>query len=175
MYPDEVTIRSLALAGLLVAFNAFPQSAQLDTLSANDKDFVEYAGEVDLTAVALGKLAQKQGSAPDVKAFALKLEQGHADDLTKLTAVANKVGAVAPNSLDDVHSTRVNTVKKQKGKKFDHQFLKAVVNDHENALVSFKREADHGFNQDLQAYAKGMLPGLEEHLKEAKQLAGPTN
>ncbi len=170
-YAYEVKIQHLVLMSLLTTLNAFPQSAQLNNLSANDRDFVEYAGEVDLTAVQLGQLAKKHASASAVKSFGATLEQEHSQDLAKLTAIANKVGAIAPNTLDDVHKSEVSQVKAQKGKKFDHGFLKAVVNEHENALVSFKREADHGFNADLQAYAKATLPGLEEHLKRAKQLA----
>lgn len=145
--------------------------AQINQLSANDMDFIEFAGEVDLTAIRLGQMAQMDAVSQQVKKFGLMVEQEHTADLKKLTAIANKTGGVAPNTLDDVHMTVVKQVKKFKGKFFDHQFLKAIVNQHENALISFKREADGGFNPDLQAYAKAMLPNLEEHLKMAKQLS----
>ncbi len=158
-----------ALIGACLALQVL--SAQLDQLSANDKDFIEFAGEVDLTAIRLGRMAQMDAASPQVKRFALTIEQEHTADLKKLTAIANKTGGVAPNTLDDVHMNTAKRLNKLKGQSFDHAFLKAIVNQHENALVSFKREADHGFNQDLQAYAKAMLPKLEQHLKIAKQLS----
>jgi len=145
-------------------------SGQLDQLSANDKDFVEFAGETDLLAVRLGHLAGIHGASVEVRDFGRMMADDHARDLKSLTAVANKTGGVAPDTLDDMHSTTLKQVSKLKGKAFDHQFLKTVVNQHENALVSFKREADHGFNQDLQAYAKKTLPKMEQHLKQAKEL-----
>ena len=142
---------------------------QLDQLSANDKDFIEFAGEFDLTAVRLGSMAQTKGSTAEVKSLGRTLEQEHGADLKKLTAIANKTGGVAPNTLDDVHVSAIKKLSKAKGDTFDHQFLKMVVNEHENALVSVKREADHGASPDLQAYAKALLPHLEHHLKQARK------
>ncbi len=142
---------------------------QLDQLSANDKDFIEFAGEFDLTSVRLGSLAQTRATSPQIKALGRTLEQEHSLDLKKLTLIANKTGGVAPNTLDDVHLTAIKKLSKAKGDAFDHQFLKLVVNEHENALVSVKREADHGASPDLQAYAKALLPHLEHHLKQARK------
>ncbi len=157
---------------LLGAFLSVRVPAQSDRLSANDKDFIELAGEMNIAAVRLGQMAQANSTTQKLKDFGLKVEHEHTADLDKLTAVANKVGGIAPNSLDDVHKNVIKRVHAAKGSSFDHAFLKAMVNQHESALVSFHREADHGFNQDLQAYAKAAIPHLEEHLKEAKQLAG---
>ncbi len=163
--------RKVAILGALGGALALQSpSGQLDQLSANDKDFVEFAGETDLLAVRLGHLAGVHGATEEVRNFGRKMADEHAQDLKSLTTVANKTGGVAPDTLDDQHSTTLKRVSKLKGKDFDHQFLKTVVNQHENALVSFKREADHGFNQDLQAYAKKTLPTMERHLKQAKEL-----
>ena len=143
--------------------------AQLDQLSANDKDFIEFAGEFDLASVRLGSLAQTKSASVEVKGLGRTLEQEHSADLKKLTAIANKTGGIAPNTLDDVHLSAIKKLSKAKGDAFDHQFLKLVVNEHENALVSVKREADHGASPDLQAYAKALLPHLEHHLKQARK------
>jgi len=165
-------LKNLIRASLAAAFLATHlAAAQANQLSANDMDFIEFAGEMDLTVIRLGQMAQMDAVAQKVKKFGLMVEQEHTADLKKLTAIANKTGGVAPNTLDDVHMNIVKQVKKSKSKSFDHQFLKAIVNQHENALASFKREADSGFNPDLQAYAKAMLPNLEEHLKMAKQIS----
>ncbi len=165
-------LKNLISAGLLAAtLSLHAPCAQVDQLSANDKDFIEFAGELNLLAIRLGQMAQIDAASQQVRKFGLMIEQEHTADLKKLTAIANKTGGVAPNTLDDVHMKTVKTVNKFKARAFDHEFLKAIVNQHESALVSFKREADHGFNPDLQAYAKAALPKLEQHLKTAKQLS----
>ncbi len=163
--------RKLALVALLVGvFAPGLCRAQSNDLSANDKDFIEFAGETDLLSSRLGQLAQTRAKAPEVQQFGRIMEAHHSEELKTLAGIANKNGGVAPDTLDDVSANTLKQVSKSKSKSFDHQFLKAVVNQHENALVSFKREADHGFNADLQAFAKDALPKLEEHLKEAKKL-----
>jgi len=166
-------MRRFAAASLLTIVLACPLqlAAQADDLSANDKDFTEYAGETDLLLVRIARLADMQAVSPKVKAFALTLEKQHAADLKKLTAVANQTGGVAPDTLDDPHLTLVKQLHKLKGSDFDIAFLKMVVNQHESVLESYKREADHGFNPNLQSYAKAASPKLEIHLKEAKELA----
>jgi len=164
-------LRKVALVGLLTGgFLPGPGHAQSNDLSANDKDFIEFAGETDLLASRLGQLAQTRGTAPEVQKFGKVMEAHHSEQLKTLAGIADKNVGVAPDTLDDAHVNTLKRVSKYKSKSFDHQFLKVVVNQHENALVSFKREADHGFNQDLQAFAKNALPKLEQHLKEAKKL-----
>lgn len=165
-------IRTIAISWFLALALSVPSpaAAQSDQLSANDKDFIEFAGETDLAAVRLAQMAQLHASSPKVKSFAVHMEREHAADLKQLTLIANKTGGIAPNTLDDVHSSAIKRINKSKGSQFDHAFLKAVVNEHENALTSFQREAEHGFNPSLQSYAKSTLPKLERHLKLAKEL-----
>jgi putative membrane protein len=167
-------LRTLVTNSLLAALIAVPSIAwQTDTdqLSANDKDFIEFAGETDLTTVRIARMAQLYAASPKVQSFARMLEQEHSADLKKLTSIANQTGGVAPDTLDDVHMSAVRRLQKSKGKPFTHAFLKTIVNDHENVLISYKREADHGFDPKLQAYAKAALPRLEAHLRDAKELA----
>ena len=45
-----------------------------------------------------------------------------------------------------------------KGKRFDGQFLRDEVQDHERVLAAFRREAQHGQDQDVKAYADEELP-----------------
>ncbi|MDQ2842289.1 MAG: DUF4142 domain-containing protein [Acidobacteriota bacterium] len=170
-------LKNLTGAGLIAAISilhlcsAQLPSVQLDQLSANDKDFIEYAGEIDLAAIRFAQMAQMDAASPQIKSFAEMIEREHAADLKKLVAIANKAGGITPNTLDDVHMNAVKQLKKYKGKSFDHQFLKIVINEHERAIISFQREADNGFNPRLQAYAKTTLVSLQAHLKKAKQLS----
>jgi putative membrane protein len=162
----------LAILGLLGGLLLIKLPArQLTQLSPNDLDFIEYAGETDLLAVRLGQMAQQRAISGDVRKFGRMMDEEHTESLKTLSMFANKAGGVAPNTLDDVHANAFKRISKIKAKSFDHQFLKLVVNQHENALIAYKREVDHGSNQDLQFYAREALPKLEQHLKEAKELA----
>ncbi|HEY7210120.1 MAG TPA: DUF4142 domain-containing protein [Bryobacteraceae bacterium] len=157
----------IAAAGL----TAILTGASVDTLNPDEKTFIDFAGQTDLVNVRLAQMAQMQASSQQVKNFAVMLERDHAADLKKLTAIAKRTGVTAPSKLDEVHMNFVQRLNKSKGKSFDLTFLKTVVNEHENAFVPYKREADNGFNPNLKTYAKGALPRLDSHLKQARRLA----
>ena len=161
----------LTAVGLTVVLTGTPA----DKLNPDEKIFITFAGQTDLVNVRLAQMAQMQASSPQVKSFAVRLERDHAADLKKLTAIARRTGASAPSTLDDVHMNFVRRLNKSKGKSFDLTFLKTVVNEHENAFMPYKREADNGFNSSLKAYAKAALPRLDSHLKQARRLAATVN
>ena len=56
------------------------------------------------------------------------------------------------------------------GRDFDRKFERDSVSAHEKAIRLFKREADHGRDADLRAFAQKTLPTLEQHLQQAKDL-----
>ena len=157
----------LVAAGLIVISNG----ALADSLNSDEKTFIDFAGQTDLVNIRLAQMAQLQASSPQVKSFAVMLEREHAADLKKLAAIARRTGATAPSTLDEVHMNFVRRLNKSKGKSFDLAFLKTVVNEHENAFVPYKREADNGFNASLKAYARASLLHLDAHLKRARRLA----
>jgi putative membrane protein len=152
-------------------FVHFALAATPDQLNLDEKTFINFAGQTDLLSVRLAQMAQLQASSPQVKNFAVVLERDHAADLKRLSVIAKKNGVNAPAKLDEVHMNFVKRLNKSKGKSFDLAFLKTVVNEHENAFIPYKREADNGFNPSLKAYARHALPRLDAHLKQARRLA----
>ena len=153
------------------AFAVRLPSGQTVPLAANDKDFIVFAAETDLAAARYGQLARQRAVSEDIRHFGQMLDDDHTDNLKRLTAIASKAGAEVPDTLDIKRMKTLKNLRKAKVKSFDHQYLKSVVNDHESALESFKQEAGHSSSQDLATYAKDTLAKLEQHLKEAKQLA----
>ena len=165
--------RTLVATGLLYGALGCPAyPAQTNDTSANDEDFVEFAGETDLTLARLGGMAESRASDPRIKQFGHMVQRDHVQDLQGLTAVANKIGAIAPNSLDDEHKQVLSRFAGLNGQDFDRKFLKEMSDRHANAISAYKREADRGFNAALKAYAGKDLPHLEAHLQRAEQLAG---
>lgn len=47
-----------------------------------------------------------------------------------------------------------------------------MVQDHEKTIPVFEKEAREGHNPALKSYAEGLTPVLQQHLAEAKKLAG---
>jgi putative membrane protein len=151
---------------------SLPVLAQAKTSPA-DRAFLKMAAQADMTEAHIGQMAETQASESQIKDFGQKLINDHTDAYTQLTALAAKTGEVIPKGIDVRKISTVEQLMKLKGKRFDHQFVQAEIRDHEKALADFKREAQHGQDPDVKAYASKMIPLLEGHLRQAKTLAKP--
>ena len=56
------------------------------------------------------------------------------------------------------------------GEKFDHEFAKAMVEDHKNDIREFEKEAKKK-NDPAADFANETLPTLRKHLEMAQSLA----
>ena len=58
------------------------------------------------------------------------------------------------------------------GTQFDQELVQHMVQDHEKAIPVFEKQARQGHNPMLKRYAEDLIPVLEQHLIQAKELAG---
>jgi putative membrane protein len=168
-----MTLKS-TLGGLgCVLILSLPALAQTKAASNADKAFIKMAAEADMTEAHIGQMAENQSSQDDVKDFAQKLIHDHTDAYRQLTAVAVKTGDPIPTGIDVRKIAAVEQLMKLKGARFDHLFVQDEIRDHERAIAQFKREAEHGKDPEVKAYASKMIPILEDHLRLAQALAKP--
>jgi putative membrane protein len=151
---------------------SLPMLAQNKTSRA-DTAFMKMAAQADMTEAHIGQMTENQAFQSEVKDFGQKLIHDHTDAYTQLTALAAKTGESIPKGIDVRKIPTVEQLMKLKGKRFDHQFVQAEIRDHEKAIADFRREAQHGQDPDIKAYASKMIPVLEGHLRQAKALAKP--
>lgn len=161
---------ALAMMGACAFFGSLAVAQKKD-LSDGDKKFLEQAADEDMTEAHLGQMAEKSASASPVRDFGQKLERDHTDGYQGLTALAGKSGASIPKGIDIRKDRSLEGLAHLKGNNFDRQFLDREVRDHKRALAEFKREAAHGRDADVKAYAGKMVPILEDDLRMAESLA----
>ena len=145
--------------------------AQFSNLSSSDKKFLDAAADINMSEAYLGKMAQNKAPEASIKDFGRKLVRDHTNAYETLTIVANKAGATIPKGIDVRRDRGVEELARAQSRKFDQRFLRAEVRDHTKALVEFRREAEHGHDADVKAYARQMIPTLEQHLQTAESLA----
>jgi putative membrane protein len=160
----------LAVIGSCVFFAALA-AAQSSKLSKADKTFLDAAADANMTEAHIGQMAEARSYATDVRHFGQKLTKDHTDAYETLRQLAHKVGATIPTEIDVRRDRTVEELARLKGRNFDHRFLREEVRDHEKALAQFRREAEHGKDADVKAYAAKMIPILENHLHTAESLA----
>jgi len=168
---DLKIILAAVCACALFGALAFAQTG--NKLSNSDKKFLELAADADMTEAHLGQMAENTAAKTSVRDFGQKLNRDHTHAYEELAALARKIGATVPKGIDVRRDTAIRDLMRVKGRAFDRRFLKDEVLDHERTLVVFRREAAHGRDAELKAYATKMIPALEENLHLAESLAKP--
>ncbi len=165
MYLKSLTaIGACAVLGVA----AFGQSADL---SKTDKAFLTMAADTNMIQAHLGQMAQNDASSADVKDYGQKLAQNHTTAYQELAELASKTGVTIPKGIDVRRERSVQELKGVKGTLFDRRFVSAEVRENERILAEFRREAEHGQNADVKAYASKMVPIMEDDLHTAERLA----
>lgn len=136
-----------------------------------DKTFAMKAAAGGMAEVKLGKLAQQNASSDAVKQFGMRMEKDHSAAGMKLKTVASQNNLTLPSGMDAKDQATYDQLAKLHGAAFDRAYMKDMVDDHEQDVSEFKREASAGKNHGLKNFASETLPTLEDHLKMARDVA----
>jgi putative membrane protein len=171
-------MKTTSRAGLFVAALLFALGIHAaDKMSADkkpanpDEAFVIQAAQDGMAEVQLGKLAQQNASRVAVKEFGQRMVADHSKAGDELKAIAKKVGINPPSTPSDKQQAEFKKLAALKGEKFNEEYAKHMVHDHETAVSLFQKQAKHGDSQELRQFATKTLPVLEEHLKMARALS----
>jgi putative membrane protein len=145
--------------------------AQTAKLSPADRQFISMVATTDMTEAHEGQVAENQANRADVKDFAKTLIQDHTESYSEIAQLAAKTGISIPTGINVAKNREIQQLVRLKGARFDQQFDRDEIQDHQRALAIFKREAAHGQDADVKAYAAKMIPVLEKHLNLAEQCA----
>ncbi|MGB6943552.1 MAG: DUF4142 domain-containing protein [Bryobacteraceae bacterium] len=162
--------KHILIAGCCSVLLAVPALAQSTKLSPRDKQFLKMAAVSNMTEAHLGEMAEGKAAKTGIKDYGQMLVKDHTKDYQELTVLDSKLGQSIPKGINVRRDKAVEKLADLKGKRFDGQFLREEVQDHERTLAVFKHEAQHGQDPDVKAYANQALPTMEEHLREAEKL-----
>jgi putative membrane protein len=138
---------TLALAMTFAAAGAYAQGPSRDedhpgqrNSAANQqasqdaqKQFAQDMFLTNLAEVQLGQLGVQHATSPEVKSFAQMMVTEHTKANKELTPIAQQFGVQAPATLDAKHQAIADRLSKLQGAEFDKQFMKAMVQAHQEA------------------------------------------
>lgn len=156
-------------AGILLFGRSMSSSAQ--SPAASDARFAKNAAEGGMAEVKLGELAEEKAGSEAVKSFGKRMVDDHSKAGEKLKATAQSENIDLPTELKPADQAAYDRLSKLSGTEFDRAYMQMMVKDHEEDVSEFKREAASGRNQALKDFAAQTLPTLEDHLKEARDIA----
>ncbi len=139
-----------------------------NTNKEDDTEFAVAAADGGMLEVQLGELAQSNALSPQIKEFGKKMVDDHGKANAELKALAETKNITLPQTLGEKNLRKYNELRGKSGQEFDKAYSKLMVEDHEDDIDEFKKEADEGKDADLKSWASGKVPTLEHHLEMAK-------
>ncbi len=136
-----------------------------------DAKFYRDAAEGGMAEVAMGSLAQQKAQSPSVKEFGAQMVKDHSAANEKLKALAQSKNITLPANPSVAEMEAKSKLQVLSGQSFDKSYIKGMIQDHEEDIAVFKKEAASGHDPDARAFASATLPTLEAHLKKIQAIA----
>jgi putative membrane protein len=145
-------------------------NSQSAALNPDDRTFLEKAAVGGKAEVELGQLALEKAQNDQVKQFAQRMVTDHSQANSELVSMGDKMSITLPTELDKENQDTKNKLSKLNGAKFDKEYMKAMVDDHQKDVNDFQKESSSAINSDVKAFASKTLPTLQQHLDLAKSI-----
>jgi putative membrane protein len=135
-----------------------------------DKRFLGQVTQASLLNIEMGKLAQEKSASEAVKEFGKKMIADHQRGLSIFKKVADRDGVTVDAQLDSKHKERLDKLAKLSGPEFDRAYIKDQLKAHQRMVSYFQSEADNSTESIASKMANNMLPAVQKHLNETKDL-----
>ena len=156
------------------AFNATvpqPQAAAV-TMNAQDTTFINAAGPSDQFEIQTSQLALEKSRRADVRAYAQHMVDEHTKTTQQLTQLAASKGAPLSQGLDPTQDRLLAAMRTAGSNSFDRTYLNGQVTGHTATVLTYNDEIKSGQDADVKAFAQQNLPAVQQHLADARRLAG---
>jgi putative membrane protein len=167
-----VPLSSMAQTSSTANMGAVDRYVEANTkkLDGSDKRFLENAAQNGQAEIEGSKLAQKQSTSADVKAFAGQMLDAHTALNQELVTLASKKGVEAPTEPSLTQKVELKALN-MTDKSFDTTYADRIgVKANEKTLKLFQEAASDAKDPEVKAFAQKHIPDLEKHLQLAKAL-----
>jgi putative membrane protein len=138
---------------------------------AADKTFATKAAADGQAEVALGHLATENAGSPQVRAFGERMVTDHSQANQALQEIGRQQHLALPDKPGSANEAVARRLQTMKGPEFDKAYMRDMVQDHQQDVAEFRKEAETGKDPALRAFAQKYLPVLQQHLQLAENAA----
>jgi putative membrane protein len=140
------------------------------TVAEADSKFAVEAASGGMMEVQLGELAQQKAASKAVKDFGAMMVKDHSKANDELKSLAGNKNITLPPAPGEDHMDHIKKLSEKSGKEFDKDYMKMMVDDHQEDIDNFEKCSKDAKDADLKAFAAKTLPVLREHLAAAKKV-----
>jgi putative membrane protein len=127
-----------------------------------DRGFLEKAARAMMSEIQISQIAASRTSNPDVRRLAQSIIEDHQNALDDLARLAAGKGVSLP--ARDPHPEKWE---KRNARNFDRDYLDQMVDDHEEIVKLFDKQARDGEDVEAVAFARKHLARLQHHLQQS--------
>lgn len=140
-----------------------------ETKLEKDAKFVVEASDLGLFQVMTSELAKRKSSSQMVKDLAEKLIKDHSEFNAELKTVAMQKSITIPEKLSDKYQRKFDNLNEEK-ENFDKVYTKVTVNEHEDLIDLYEKEAEKGEVAEIRSWASKRISTLKQHLEMAENV-----
>ena len=158
-------IRELLIIAVSATTVLFLNGCAPATNPANNSSFVSEAAGGGMAEVELASLAINRSQNPEIKNFAKRMIEDHSKANDELKPIAASKSLILPKEVGARERALSDKLSKLSGAEFDKEYVKAMVEDHEQDVKAFQTQAQDGTDAEIKAFAARTLPVIREHLQ----------
>jgi putative membrane protein len=138
----------------------------------DSKVFLKKAAQDGMAEVRLAELALQMASNPDIQAFAKHMIEDHTAANDRLAQLAKDDKVTLHKEVTPKQKSAYEKLSKlnDRNRAFDRAYIAQAVRDHKKAIELFEKQAAHGTDAEVKAFAAETLPKLKMHLDMAAGL-----
>lgn len=121
----------------------------------SDDEFVRDVALKNMAEIELSRLALNKATRPDVRSFAQKMVDEHGAAEQSLKSITSGQPIEWPLQLDDKHRKRGDELSKKLGADFDGDYIKAMVESHQDLAAKLESRLDVQSLADWKTAAAG--------------------
>jgi putative membrane protein len=138
-----------------------------DSSFENDASFAVAAAEEHILQAKTAQLCETNASLDTVLKFGRTLVKNHTTINNQLTDWAKANNVSLPNSLTSINKSKYDELANEKNRAFEKKFTQYIINDYQELLDNYRREAENGKDTILKAWAREKIRILETDLQTA--------
>lgn len=128
-----------------------------------DSEFLTKAASGGMLEVQLGQQVAARATTPEAKKFAQQMITDHQKANAELKALAARKNITLPAALGEDHASVMRKVLEEKGGDLDQQYLKEMLEDHEEDVKEYTDASVKAADPDIKAFAAKNIPVLRMH------------
>jgi len=159
-------------AALLATAAAAQPAAKPGTLGPVDYAFIGQTHLGNPYQTNSGRIGVTHAASPKVVAYAKLMIPSHIEVQQKLDAILARKGITPPPTtlLEHSYDAMLAVLKDEKGEAFDREYVRQQMNYQTGNDALYRWEIANGKDPDLLAFAKMVLPKIDDHFDKVKAL-----